>query len=293
MTLKEIYEQMSNEEVLERYTKIERYKNESKQLIFEELKKRKLILKEELDEKIEFTEKVKFSNEDSIKEKEIIKKVSHSPNTMLGGVFIVLLMMGSGLFVDSLAHLIYGSITNSWKETKAEIINLRSEEKTVINKDKTEEKVMMYYFDYEYFVDGDKYLNNQMGAGKIEENHYYNLIGKKHKNGDFISVFYNPKNSEQSIAVKYSLGTAFLEFVVSMIILLLFYLGILKYEDDYGEKVSKRFVRYMFLLFCVVFICMILMGEAFEWIIALMFLAWIIFIIFEFGKMFMTSYFDW
>lgn len=300
MALKEIYEEMSNEELLDRYKDFQDYRDEAKAVILEELRKRKIVSKEEIEKKLNSfrkyeQEKVKEEKKVEAKSKENIKDKNAKNYFALrgiGGIFLILLMMGSGIFVDSFLTFGYGVATLSWKETKAKIINFNTEKRMVKRRDRTEEKVTDYYFDYVYNVDGIKYENNQMSAGKIEEIHYRDKIGKNLKDGDELVIYYNPKNYSQSIVVKYSLKTSLLEFFSSVIILLLFYLGILKYESDYGEKVSKKFISYMFLLFCVIFICMMLMGEAFSWVIALMFLAWIGFIIFEFGKMFIMTYFN-
>ncbi len=52
MALKEMYEEMSNEELLDRYKDFQDYRDEAKVIILEELRKRKIVSEEEMEKKL-------------------------------------------------------------------------------------------------------------------------------------------------------------------------------------------------------------------------------------------------
>lgn len=295
MGFKEIYEKMSNEELLEKYKKFEKYRDNAKEAMVKVLSDRKLISQEEFEKKLKSIRKYVEDKIEEVGENEEVKINKKMKNPMalsgVGKILMVLLILGAVLLTNSLLTFGYGVATLSWKETKGKIINFNSKERIVENKDGTKEKITDYYFDYLYNIDKIEYKNNYISAGSMEENHYRNNIGKNHKEGDALVVYYNPKNQRQSIVVKYSLKTSLLMIFLSIIILLLFYLGILKYEDDYDEEVSRKSIGYIFLLICGIYICAILMGEWSILLEALLFFCLIIYVVFELIKTFGEFYF--
>lgn len=95
MTLKEQYENMSDEELIERYTDSEDYLLEAKIVILEELKKRGLKSKEEINQKLdkvkkEKIEKDKMNEERHRKKKEKVDKVIKSKITMTLGIMSII-----------------------------------------------------------------------------------------------------------------------------------------------------------------------------------------------------------
>lgn len=95
MTLKEQYENMSDEELIERYTDSEDYLLEAKIVILEELKKRGLKSKEEINQKLEKVEKEKIekdkmNEERHRKKKEKVDKVIKSKITMTLGIMSII-----------------------------------------------------------------------------------------------------------------------------------------------------------------------------------------------------------
>ncbi len=74
MTLKEQYENMSDEELIERYTDSEDYLLEAKIVILEELKKRGLKSKEEINQKLDKVKKEKIEKDKMNEEKHRKKK---------------------------------------------------------------------------------------------------------------------------------------------------------------------------------------------------------------------------
>ena len=95
MTLKEQYENMSDEELIERYTDSEDYLLEAKIVILEELKKRGLKSKEEINQKLdkekkEKIEKDKMNEEKHRKKKQKVDKVIKSKITMTLGIMSII-----------------------------------------------------------------------------------------------------------------------------------------------------------------------------------------------------------
>ena len=93
--LKEQYENMSDEELIERYTDSEDYLLEAKIVILEELKKRGLKSKEEINQKLEKVEKEKIekdkmNEERHRKKKEKVDKVIKSKITMTLGIMSII-----------------------------------------------------------------------------------------------------------------------------------------------------------------------------------------------------------
>lgn len=295
MGFKEIYEKMSVEELLERYKNFQDYRDNAKEAMLEVLRDKKLISQEEFEKKLKSIRKYVEDKIEEVGENEEVKINKKMKNPMalsgVGKILMVLLILGAVLLTNSLLTFGYGVATLSWKETKGKIINFNSKERIVENKDGTKEKITDYYFDYLYNIDKIEYKNNYISAGSMEENHYRNNIGKNHKEGDVLVVYYNPKNQRQSIVVKYSLKTSVLKFIISLIVLSLFWLGILKYEEDYDEEVSKKSIGYIFLLICGIYICAILMGEWSILLEALLFFCLIIYVVFELIKTFGEFYF--
>ncbi len=295
MGFKEIYEEMSVEELLERYKNFQDYRDNAKEAMVKVLSDRKLISQEEFEKKLKSIRKYVEDKIEEVGENEEVKINKKMKNPMalsgVGKILMVFLILGVVLLTDSLLTFGYGVATLSWKETKGKIINFNSKERIAENKDGTKEKITDYYFDYLYNVDEIEYENNQISAGSMEEDHYRNNIGKNHKEGDALVVYYNPKNHRQSIVVKYSLKTSVLKFIISLIVLSLFWLGILKYEEDYDEEVSKKSIGYIFLLICGIYICAILMGEWSILLEALLFFCLIIYVVFELIKTFGEFYF--
>ncbi len=95
MTLKEQYENMSDEELIERYIDYEDYLLEAKIVILEELKKRGLKSEEEINQKLdkvkkEKIEKDKMNEEKHRKKKEKVDKVIKSKITMTLGIMSII-----------------------------------------------------------------------------------------------------------------------------------------------------------------------------------------------------------
>ena len=72
-------------------------------------------------------------------------------------------------------------------------------------------------------------------------------------------------------------------------ILLLFYLDILKYEDEYNEEVSRKFIGYIFILICGIYICGILMEKWSIMLEVLLFFCVIIYDVKIFGKFYLIN----
>lgn len=68
MALKEMYEEMSNEELLERYKEIEKYFENAQETLINEIRKRKLVGEEEIEEKLD---SIKKYEEEKTKENEM------------------------------------------------------------------------------------------------------------------------------------------------------------------------------------------------------------------------------
>ncbi len=67
MALKEMYEEMSDEELLERYEDFQDYRDEAKAVILEELRKRKLLGEEEMEKKLDLIKKHKEEKRKEVK----------------------------------------------------------------------------------------------------------------------------------------------------------------------------------------------------------------------------------
>lgn len=253
MTLKERYENMSDEELLERYKNFQDYRDDAKEAMLEVLREKKLVGEEEIEKKLISIKNVKEDKEEfSVNKAKRNRNYSFDINnnislSILGKLLMILLMCSSAVMVYSLLSFGYGLVTFSWNEAEGEIVNLRIEKRIVERKGEKKE-ITDYYFDYEYTVKEDKYLNNKASYGEFEESHQRNKIGKNHSEGDKIVVYYNPKNHKESVLFKYSLSKSLLVFIGSIIILLLFGIGILKYEEDYGEKISRKTIIIVFLI---------------------------------------------
>ena len=61
MGIKEIYEEMSDEELLERYSEVEKYFENAQEILIDEIRKRNLVREEEIEKKLDGI-KIRLSN---------------------------------------------------------------------------------------------------------------------------------------------------------------------------------------------------------------------------------------
>lgn len=77
MALKEMYEEMSNEELLERYKDFQDYSDGAKEVMLEVLRDKKLVREEEIEKKLN---NIKKYEEEKIKEEKKVEEKSNENN---------------------------------------------------------------------------------------------------------------------------------------------------------------------------------------------------------------------
>lgn len=295
MGFKEIYEKMSNEELLERYKNFQDYCDDAKEAMIEELRKRKLMGEEEIKGKMDTIKKYKEKKEEfSVKKAKRNSNYSFDINNniylrVIRDLHTILLMGASALMVYSFLSFGYGIATLSWKEVEGRISNLRTEERMVERKGE-KEKITNYFFDYKYEVEGHRYSNNKVSYGKFEEGYLGNKIGKNHSGGDKIAVYYNPKNQKESVVFKYSLSMELLEFLGSIIMLSMFCVVVLKYEEDCGEIISRKTIIVEFLIMSLFFLIYIMNSSLGTALWGMLVIGCIIHIVITSVKMYIIDY---
>jgi hypothetical protein len=78
MALKEMYEEMSDEELLERYKDIEKYFEIAQETLINEIRKRKLVGEEEIEKKLDSIKK--YEEEKSKENEKVEEKVKELEN---------------------------------------------------------------------------------------------------------------------------------------------------------------------------------------------------------------------
>lgn len=242
MTLKETYEEMSDEELLEKFKHFQRYRDESKLIMLEELRKRKLVGDEEiLEKKIDLEKKQENQNNTNKPNEKILEQQTKLPivQASLLSRGLLILLIGGLFFVNlSVIKFIFGISTLSWTETKAKIVKIEQFKKTKIINNEERMKVL-YVVKYEYIVDGVKYTNDRIQSLKTDEQAFKYQLTRERSEGDDIQINYNPNNPSESLVYKYSLKEL-LWGIFGLFLIFLFYLSVKKTEKDFNIKTSKK-----------------------------------------------------
>lgn len=254
MTLKETYEEMSDEELLKKFKHFQRYRDESKLIMLEELRKRKLVGEEEIEKKLKRIEEPENQNNMNNPNEKISEQQTKLPivqASLLSRGLILFLAMGLGLINLSTITFISGISTLSWKESKAQILNISKE---VVTRHK-EEVIYHYLFLYKYTVDGIEYTNSRAEPYKADDQAAIGKLAHKYKEGDYIKIIYNPKNPSKSLVYRYSLKELW-GFPFGLFLILLFHLSVKKAERDYGIENSKKsmVITYVFCEVLIIFL---------------------------------------
>lgn len=260
MALKEIYEEMGNEELLRAFENLKVYREEAKFIIVEEIRKRKLVSDEGIEEKLTLIKKYEEENQNEGNKKVNIIRKYEDEKEELGRYSK---RMISATLVGISAFLLYvvlqissGILTINWLDTEGKIFNktVRQEEVTRttgkgLSRKTRKEIVIHYHFKYKYLVNNIEYTNDQMSAGKLEEPYHYKENFEKYNEGQKITIYYNPKKPNQSFLIKYPYEKIIINTILITIFIYFFCVYIKKKSEKYN--ISIKFLSGEFIIYCV------------------------------------------
>ncbi len=194
MGIKEIYEEMSDEELLERFKNFKDYREDGKKAIIEELRKRNLVREEEIEKKLDGIKKYeeeKIKEDEKVKEKykEIEGKNDYFEFPLIKEMFKFLPAKNPHL----VAHFLLGSWIIFLISIIINLFSLFFE-----TTDGTIIKIEKRKITYQYNLGGEKIISNKVTLmDPILEVDSYNL-----SIGDKIEVYYNPFFKNKSVLIR-------------------------------------------------------------------------------------------
>lgn len=236
MAIKEMYEEMSDIELLERYKTIEDYQEGAKPIMLEEIRKRKLVSEEEIEKKLKTLHK-KMSEPKKIVKKRKGNNYYISPNQALAGL-IIPFAIGLMLINLGIYDFFQGAYTIPWKETNATIVKIDKQVKLKKIKNKIGETKEIETYSgnilYTYSVENKKYTGGNISYNKISKIHESNKTLKESNVGDTISIKYNPRSPNQSIIFGFSFKSLWY-LAIGLFLILIFVVLIQKADDDFDD----------------------------------------------------------
>ncbi len=243
MGIKEIYEEMSDEELLERFKNFKDYREDGKKAIIEELRKRNLVGEEEIEKKLDG---IKKYEEEKSKETQIIEEnksnysKKYSTLTMSNASkFVMFFLLWGIIGINQFFFVTISAFpTLFWEKTKAQIINIEEIKKTT-NRNHVEEIITLHKVSYKYKVNNTDYLSNRMYPLKIYDGSGAKHIAQNYKKGDVIQIYYDQKIPTKSVVYRYDRGNIWM-FIFSIIFILIFIMANKKAERDFGTEFKKK-----------------------------------------------------
>ncbi len=245
MNLKKAYEEMTDNELVERVKNIQDYFPEVQEIMINEIKKRK-INNDELDRKISALRFDKSLDLLETKKIEKNKKIvdSYGAASKIIGIF---LLLGLLPITVGIIYLFIGVYKSGWIETKAII----TKAKEIHNgyTDKGEQK-FRYELEYKYVIEGTEYMSNTLTYNNENSGNFIKkFLSYKNKN---IIIKYNPQNNEESYIFGYSLSD-FSLLPIGGVFILIFFALVKKARAD-GYNISKRYLITLSIII-EIFIC--------------------------------------
>lgn len=242
MTIKEMYDEISDEEFSERCKNFQNYSDEEKDIILEKMRE-KIVVEEETEEK----------------KKKKVNKNSWINQYGAGRFIIIFYLMGIGLVTIPIFDFMTGFYSLFWEKTDAKIIYLTKKVEIIKSIKNGKESVREKYSGkliYEYKVEGKTYKNTKIYFNNVEEASEKDTLLRNTSEGDTINISYNPKNPNQSIVKVFSIKYFLITELIGMFILKLCHKLIKKSKEEGIEfpKGIKKFFTVVFISFVLLLI---------------------------------------
>lgn len=262
MALKEQYEKMNDDEVLERFERLSDYFEYAREIIIDEVIKRKLKTEEETKRKIKDVEVFEHAIKNNGNKNNVVtpnkNAYSNTGNYMTRGL-IIFLIGGLGLITGTFFDFIVGVKTLFWTEADAKIITA---EKIVDGYTEKGEVSYTYNSAYEYSVLGKKYISTKLNYTKREDiSSMKNFFYHYNNYGINIKIRYNPSDPEKSVVYPYSVKMELFFLVFGIILVKIFLWSVKKASEEFGDfdivKSKKDIIKLIVIVEIVILIILI------------------------------------